>query len=168
MKYLASVLLAAVLTTASASADPTDKTSPGSAASVEPDGFLRPKSSPTPANNTTAAKVAGPKKPLTAMLGKDSTGKGSTTTFASSDPSVYCVWKAETAMKGEKVRVAWYSEGGKDKKLTENTQAIPGAGSAGGSAHIEKPAGGFPVGKYRADVYDDGKLAKSLKFTITK
>ena len=166
MKYLASVLLAAVLTTASASADPTGSNSQGAAASVEPDGFLRPKSSPTPASSSAAA--SGPRKPITASLGKDGSGKGSMTAFASSDPSIYCVWKAETGTKGEKVRVAWYSDGAKGKKLTENTQTIPGAGSISGSAHIEKPATGFPAGKYRADVYDDGKLAKSLPFTITK
>ena len=167
MKYLATFLLAATLTTASAYADPTDRTSSGSAASVEPDGFLRPKSTPGP-SVAPGVKAKGPKQPLTATLGKDNSGKGSTTTFASSDPKIYLVWKAETGTKGEKVHISWYSEGAKSKKLTDATQTVPGDGSISGSSYIEKPAGGFPAGKYRVDVSDDGKPANSIRFTVEK
>ncbi len=160
MKSLVAVLILATLTATSAFA---------AGDSPEPASFgdqytaLR---RPTPKPGNAAAPKE--KVPITASLSKDSAGKQGGTTFASSDPTVYCVWKAETGTKGEKVRVAWFSEAGKEKKITENTQTLPGTGSVSGSGHIEKPAGGFPAGNYRVEVYDDGKLAKSLKFTITK
>ena len=126
---------------------------------------------PTPTPAPTGPVSAKDKKPLTATLGKDKTGKGNLSAFATSDPTIYLVWKAETGTKGEKVHVAWYAvdTGGaisKNKKLSEGTQTIPGTGSVSGSSFIAKPANGFPAGTYRADVSDDGKVVVSLKFTI--
>ena len=146
-------------------------TAPGQPASFgdETSGIRRPTPTPTP-TGTVSPKD---KKPLTAVLGKDKTAKENVSTFASSDPTIYLVWKAETGSKGEKVHVAWYAvdTGGaisKNKKLTEGTQIIPAAGSISGSSFISKPAGGFPAGTYRADVADDGKVVISLKFTVKK
>ncbi len=163
MKSLAAVLILATCTATlafSAGSAPT---------SNDPASFgdqYTPIRRSTPKPDSSAAPKE--KVPITAALSKDAAGKQGATTFNSTDPTIYCVWKAETATKGEKVRVAWFAVAGKDKKLTENTQTIPGTGSISGSGHLEKPAGGFPAGKYRVDVYDDAKLAKSLTFVITK
>ena len=120
----------------------------------------------TPKPDSSAAPKE--KVPITATLSKDGAGKQTATTFSSTDPAIFCVWKAETGVKGEKVRVAWYAMAGKDKPLTDSTQTIPSPGSISGSGHIDKPAGGFAPGKYRAEVFDDGKMVKSLTFTVSK
>lgn len=175
--FVVSLLLTVVATVGAYATGPSAQGGPPEAAAPQPASFgdgdtllRRPTPTPAAASAKTDPKE---KKPLTATLGKDNTGKESMTTFASSDPKIYLVWKAETGVKGEKVRVAWIAEdtGGtipKNKKLTEGTQTIPATGSINATSFIEKPAGGFPAGKYRVDVYDDGKLAKSLKFTIKK
>lgn len=176
MKSLLAVVFSASLAATSLYAMGSGPSAPapsgqGQPASFGDDGMLhrptpKPEASPAASNPKT-------KQPLTVSLGKDNTGKENLTTFASSDPKIYLVWKAETGTKGEKVHTAWYAvdTGGaisKNKKLTENTQTIPGTGSVSASSYIEKPAGGFPAGTYRVDVSDDGKLVKSLKFTVKK
>ena len=128
---------------------------------------------PTPAPTAAAAQaVSGPKKPLQALLTKEDKGKAPVSSFASSTPKIYLEWNDESATKGEKLRVVWIAEdaaafAGKNKKLSEDTTTLPGAG-AYGQFYLSSPAGGFPVGKYRADLYEDTKVSKSLKFTVTK
>ena len=131
-------------------------------------GIKRPTASPTPAG---AAKTApGPKKPLDAMLCKDKDGKSAAMTFAPSE-TVYLHYMNDSATKGDKLRVSWVAEDAaglsKNKKLTENTQVMPGPGVAG-NFYLPPAAGGFPVGKYHVDLYNGDKLAKSLKFTVKK
>lgn len=178
MKKFAAVLFLATSTAIGVYAMGSQPTSPGqsqNSGAQQPAGFgddasLLHRPTPTPAAQTPVDPKN--KKPLTATLGKDNTGKNSVTTFAPNDPKIYLVWKDDTGAKGDKVRIAWFAEntGGavsKNKKLTEATQIVPGAGSFG-SSYLLMPSGGFPVGKYRVDVYDGTKLAKSLKFVVTK
>ena len=177
MKTLLAVLFSASLTATGLYAMGSAPNAPAPASQGQPAGFgaedtLLHRPTPTPAASV-APSASKTKQPLTATLGKDNTGKANLTTFASSDPKIYLVWKAETGIKGEKVHIAWYAvdTGGaisKNKKLTEATQTIPATGSISGSSYIEKPASGFPAGTYRVDVSDDGKLVKSLKFTVQK
>ena len=37
-----------------------------------------------------------------------------------------------------------------------------------GSFSLSKPTNGWPVGKYRGEIYVNDKLAETLKFTISK
>jgi hypothetical protein len=120
----------------------------------------------------TPAPASGPAKPLEASLSKDEKGQSTTTTFASDSPKIYLQWSDAGATKGEKLRVVWIAESTagsstKNKKLTESAGTLPGPGSYG-SFFLKEPAGGFAVGKYRVDLYENAKLAKTLKFTVTK
>ena len=117
----------------------------------------RPK--PTPAS-------AGPKKGLQVTLTSEEKGDTSMGSFSSTTPKIYLRWNNDSGAKGETIRAEWYG-GSKGKKLSENTQTMPGP-SATGQFYLAEPAGGFPAGKYSVKVYDGTKLAKSMTFTITK
>ncbi len=126
---------------------------------------------PTPAPTKTSAAVAsGPKKPLEVSLSKDAKEKGPETAFPAATTKIYLHYDAPSAVKGEKLHVVWIAEDAKgistkNKKLTESNVVLPGPVS-NGDFYLPASATGFPVGKYRAEVYEDGKLFKSLKFTI--
>ena len=124
---------------------------------------------PTPPSAATAS--SGPKKPLEASLSSEEKGKSSassTTSFPTSTPKVYVHFTDEGATKGEKLRVTWIAEAAKgfpkDKKLTENAGTLPGPGTFG---TYYLPVKGLPAGKYRMDLSENDKLAKSIAFTIT-
>ncbi len=132
-------------------------------------GIRRPIPAPVAAGE---AKASGPKKPLEATLSTDDKGKSPTTTFAASTAKIYLHYQDDSAAKGEKLRAVWIAEDAagfstKNKKLNENSTILPGPG-AYGSFFLPSSNGAFPVGKYRAELYDGDKLAKSLKFTVTK
>jgi hypothetical protein len=116
--------------------------------------------------------ASGPKKPLEASLSTDEKGKSPTTTFASNTPKIYLQWKDDSAVKGEKLRVVWFAEhaegfSGRNKKLSEGTETLPGPG-AFGLFYLPESSRGFPPGTYRAELFVAGKLAKTLPFTVTK
>lgn len=170
MKYLVPTLLLALLaafTAPVASAQVTDN-------DTYPPGFLRKKPAATPSPSPgapTVAKKSGPPKPLEAALAKDNKGTSKTTSFGTKDPSIFVVLSGGDTAKGDKVKVAWIAEdvagmSSKNKKLTESTQTSLGAGTAFGSYHIDAGKDGFPAGKYRADLSVNGKVIKSLPFTV--
>lgn len=132
-------------------------------------GIRRPTPAPTP---TAAQAAAGPKKPLEALLTNQDKGKTPVSSFTASTPKIYLVYTDESATKGDKLRVVWVAEdvpafASKNKKLTEGSTILPGAG-AYGQFYLPSSSGGFPAGKYRADLYQGAKVSKSLKFTVTK
>jgi hypothetical protein len=129
---------------------------------------IRRPTTPTPA----PANQSGPKKPFEATLATDAKGKSPATVFAATTPKIYLLWKDDSAIKGEKLRAVWVGEdvvgmSSKNKKLTEGTETMPGPG-ANGDFYLPASSKGFPAGKYRVDLYEGTKLAKSLKFTVTK
>lgn len=143
---------------------------PGQAQEVAaPTTLLHPPSTPTP-----APAKAGPAKPLEAVLSMDEKGKQPATAFPASAPKIYLHFTDDGATKGEQLRVVWVAEEvkyykGRNKKVTEFTQTLPGPG-ANGTFFLPPPNGlaTIPAGKYRADIYLAGKLAKSLKFAVGK
>ena len=169
MKYLALCLLTALILIAGLNGPISGQVPAGPGM----DEFDSLGHTPVPRNPPAAAgaKTSGAKSnaPLTASLAKDDKGKKPATVFSSTDPKIFLVWEDDSAAKGDKLRFVWYMEGGasKSKKLTESTSTLPGPG-AYSATYIVMPVGGFPVGSYRAEVYNGAKLAKSLPFTVKK
>jgi hypothetical protein len=120
----------------------------------------------------TPAKDNGPKQPLEASLAKDAKGAGTGSTFSKGDARVYLLCKNPSGAKGDQLHVVWTAveTGGvfpKNKKMSEFTQTLTGPGQ-GGVFYQPAPTGGFPAGKYRADLYNNGKLVKTLNFSVKK
>ena len=165
MKYLAALLFVVLLGVAIVHSAPP----PGDGAGVEAPGLFG--YTPVPKSTPATAAAPGKKVPLTASLAKDDKGKSPATAFVQADTE-YLLWKDPTGAKGDTIRTVWYAvDTGKvfpkNKKLSEFTQTLPGPGAIGTSIS-PTIKGGLPPGKYRADVYENTKVAVSLPFTITK
>ena len=168
MKYLASLLLAAVAAFGTSTVFAQGNGNPNLNQGQAPVGLFGHTPQPTPAKEA----PPGEKKPLEASLTKDDKGKEAATAFTTADSKIFLQWRDPGAAKGDKISVSWFAEDThgvfpKNKKVTESSQTAAGPG-AYGSLYITAPSGGLPPGKYRADVYDGSKLAKSLKFTVAK
>ena len=168
MKPFALSLLAALAFHAQTAFAQTGASSSGAAGGDDLyQGFVRP--TPKPSSATPAATATGPKQPLQLSLAKDTKGGGEGTTFTKSDTKIYLLVKDVTGAKGDKIRGVWIADntGGKlakGKKIGDFTQTLnqPGQSSSFYSAFDS----GFPPGQYHAEVYENGKLAKSIKFVV--
>ena len=166
MKHLASLLLVGVLalgvrTVRAQSANGNTDLNKGEA----PVGLFGHTPVPTP------AKASGPKKPLEASLALDEKGTGTGTTFAKNDAKIYLLVKDYSGAKGDKIRAVWIADdtGGalpKGRKLNDFTQTL--TQPAQNTTFFTQVSGGFPPGKYQADLYENSTLVKSLKFTVKK
>jgi len=92
-----------------------------------------------------------------------------TTTFAPSTPKIYCVWKSDGVVVGNTLRGVWIAEdvgnvAPPNYKIDEASLTVAVANQ--GSFSLSKPNKGFPVGKYRLEIYLGGKLLRSLPFTV--
>lgn len=90
--------------------------------------------------------------------------------FPSDVAKIYLLIEAKALKGGEKVRAAWIADdvgdaAPKKTKIDESTEAA-GEGGSLGAFTLSKPDKGWPVGKYRIDIYVGDDLAKSVKFTI--
>jgi len=93
-----------------------------------------------------------------------------TTEFASSVPKLYAYFLTEGTEKGEKIRGVWIAEdtGGvapANYKIDESTLTGDKENFGGGFA-LSRPDSGWPVGKYRVEVYVDDDLQATTKFQI--
>lgn len=92
-----------------------------------------------------------------------------TTTFAPDTAKIFCVWKAVGIKAATALRGVWIAEDvGKaappNYKIDEATLHLPFANE--GSFTLSKPNSGFPVGKYRLEIYVGTDLLKTVPFTI--
>jgi len=92
----------------------------------------------------------------------DELGGEQVTSFSKDVPKIYAMWKGGALEEGEKVRGVWIAED-KSTKLQEGTVT-----ATAGTISMEKPDKGWPVGKYRLELYVGDTLAETLKFTITE
>jgi hypothetical protein len=111
------------------------------------------------------------KKALGAVLAKELTGEA-TTTFPPNHPKIYLRWQGEALQKGDKIRSVWIAEdvgdvAPKNYKLDEVSMTADGP-RAFGTFTITKPNKGWPVGKYRVDLYRGDEVMETLKFEIAK
>jgi len=108
-----------------------------------------------------------------AVLGTGVTDKyeivNATSEFPPDAPAIYCAWKAEGVMPGTHFRGIFIAEdvgnvAPPNYKIDEATVNLDGDGA--GSFTLSKPNNGFPVGKYRLEIYIGEDLAKTLKFAV--
>jgi len=123
---------------------------------------------------TWPAIAAGEGKITNAQLGTGVTANyeivGPTTEFNPDTVKIYCAWKAEGLKSGTQVRGVWIAEDvGKaapaNYKIDQASFTSPGS-TAQGSFALSKPNKGFPIGKYRLEIYVGSDLAKTVPFTI--
>jgi hypothetical protein len=92
------------------------------------------------------------------------------TTFASNTPKLYAIFKTEGAKAGDKIRGVLIAEDVGDvapanTKVLETILDMDGDTEAGDFS-FSKPTNGWPVGKYRVEIYVNDELATKVKFTI--
>ena len=97
-------------------------------------------------------------------------GDDPTTAFTSDTPKLYAMFKTIGAKSGDKIRGVLIAEDVGDA-APANTQVIDKTiemegDTDDGDFNFGKPTKGWPVGKYRVDVYVNGELATTAKFTV--
>jgi hypothetical protein len=120
--------------------------------------------------NTPKPSATTPGQPLDAHLSADDKGKNLATSFAASTTTIYLPFSDGTATKGEALRAVWMVDDAgpkitKHHKMYEHTQTLPGPVSGSFSLAAD---GKLSPGKYHVDLYEGGKLSKTLPFTVTK
>jgi hypothetical protein len=93
-----------------------------------------------------------------------------TTTFAADTPKIFALFKTKGLQNGDKLRGLWIAEdvgdaAPKESKIDEKTLNAEGD-TDDGVFSLSKPNKGWPVGKYRLEIYVGDELAKTVKFTI--
>jgi hypothetical protein len=92
------------------------------------------------------------------------------TTFPADIPKLYAMFKTKGAKDGDKIRGVWIADDVGDAappntKIDERILNAEGD-TDDGVFSLGKPTNGWPVGKYRIEIYVNDKLATSVKFTI--
>lgn len=104
-----------------------------------------------------------------AVVAKDEESKP-TTSFSSDVEQVMVFFRSKGTKAGDKVRIAFVAEdvgdvAPKNYKIDESSFALDKDDGNGGGK-MSRPNNGWPVGKYRAEIYNGDTLATSVKFTI--
>src|SRR5204862_3410479 len=93
------------------------------------------------------------------------------TTFAPDTGALYAMFKTEGLKSGDKVRGALIAEevgaaAPPNTKVLETTLDME-EDTEDGEFNFSKPNKGWPVGKYRVEIYVNDKLANTVKFTVS-
>lgn len=95
----------------------------------------------------------------------------STTTFAADTPKIFAFFETKGVQNGDKLRGVWIAEDVGDAAPKETKIDEPTINAKGdlddGVFSLSKPNNGWPVGKYRLEIYVGDKLAQTVKFTIS-
>jgi hypothetical protein len=128
-----------------------------------------PPPEPTAVPVPTAAPTPAPFKVTSVDLGKsigdDKRVKDAATTFGRKD-TIYAAVSTEGAAPKATLKVTW-TFGAKNTLVNEESRDIAPTGPAVTEFHITKPSG-WPVGKYRVEVWADGNPAGTKEFEVTK
>lgn len=116
-----------------------------------------------------AQEEKAPAKLLRAAVAIDENTRPATT-FSRKVPQLVIFYVGDNVKVGQKVRGVWIAEdigtvAPKNHKIAEDTLDVSEENQTG-SFTLSKPDNGWPVGKYRAELYVDDKLAETLKFEI--
>jgi hypothetical protein len=92
-----------------------------------------------------------------------------TTVFAPGTPMIYCAWKLRGVTSTTAVGAVWIAEDvGKaappNYRIGTTSKDMPADGT--GIFTLSKPNNGFPVGKYRLDIFLNRSLVKTIRFTV--
>ncbi|HEV2045623.1 MAG TPA: hypothetical protein VGQ95_03390 [Chthoniobacterales bacterium] len=103
------------------------------------------------------------------VIAVDQTAKPATT-FTSDTPKLYAFYKTKGLQNGDKVRGVWIGEdvgdaAPKETKIYERT-VIADGDTDDGEFSLSKPTAGWPVGKYRVEIYVGDNLITTVKFKI--
>ena len=120
-----------------------------------------------------AAVAASPveKKLLHAALAKETlvepTGR-----FAADTKKIFCRWQGDALHEGDKIRAVWIAEdvgdvAPKNYKIAETSTSADGP-QAAGTLTLSRPTKGWPIGKYRVEIYDGDQIVETLTFDIAK
>jgi len=97
------------------------------------------------------------------------------TVFPPDTAHIVCFWKSEGIRPGMHVRGLWLSEGAGPEphnSTVVDTTGIADAsfdgGERAGTFTVDRPAKGWPPGRYRLEIYLDARLAKTVPFTIER
>jgi hypothetical protein len=93
------------------------------------------------------------------------------TSFASDTPKLYAFFRSKGTEKGDKLRGVWIAEDVGDAapantKIDEAT-LTGDEDNFHGAFSLSKPGKGWPVGKYKVEIYDEDELVTTVRFAIT-
>ena len=116
---------------------------------------------------TSMAQAGKPK--VEAVIAKDKDTRP-TTAFAADVPKLYAFFRSTGTKTGDSLRGVWIAEdvgtaAPKDTKIDE-AMLTADEGNFYGAFSLTKPTKGWPVGKYRVEIYLGDELATTAKFTI--
>jgi hypothetical protein len=89
--------------------------------------------------------------------------------FARDTPKIVCVWRGKGIKSGTVLNGVWIAEdvgnaAPPNYKIAEKSMTITVENE--GSLNMTKPTNGWPVGKYRLEIYLNDTRVKNLPFTI--
>ena len=92
-----------------------------------------------------------------------------TTDFMANTPVIYCVWRLEGMKVAANMRGVWIAED--VGKVAPPNYRIDEAAAKSllaneGYFSLSKPDNGWPVGKYRLEIYMGKDLLKTVRFTV--
>jgi hypothetical protein len=94
------------------------------------------------------------------------------TSFPPDTLKLFLRWQGETLTSGENIRCVWIAEDVGDAApanyQVNETSTKADDVRAFGTFTLSRPNKGWPIGKYRAEIYVGDKLAETVRFTIEK
>ena len=118
---------------------------------------------------TTTAHAA-PK--VTDITVSDSDGGDDTHTFAPATAEIFVNCDLEDTAAGTKLTSKWIAIDTNGvapaNYVVDTADFVTKPDTDGAVFSLSKPTAGFPVGSYRVDIFVNGDLAKSAKFTVKK
>jgi hypothetical protein len=136
---------------------------------VEPDPNFDPKLPPTDPTYQRIAKLIAKANPLQThkLVAKTAAGEASQP-FPKSTSAIFFEWKRSPQNAAEPLEIRWIAAdtGGVAPKnhLISSSKSEPG--KAEGAFILSRPTQGFPPGKYRLELWQDGKLIYAEDFSI--
>src|SRR3954463_11683604 len=106
--------------------------------------------------------------PIQATVASEKEGEAKTA-FLTNTPKIYGRWQGSSLTAGDIIRAVWVAEAfGKEERDAKITEAEVKAQKAsdGGIFSLARPEGGWPIGRYRLELYIDNKLATAVKFKV--
>lgn len=134
-------------------------------------GESSPSGAPGSALNKQASPTSAGPRVTRAEMGTESTENyqiiGASTEFYTDTPKIVCVWNTAGADPSVPIKSVWIAEDIGDGappnyRLAENSAS----GINEGRFYITSPANGWPIGKYRLEIYIGENLAKQIPFTV--
>lgn len=119
---------------------------------------------------TDVVQAAGRPRVASAYLAEQKDGKR-VSAFKPNSPYVYVMFSLADAPKGTLVRCLWFAEKvdvvPPDYKLYEAEVRMGGGGvNDKGNCWISRPNNGWPVGRYRVELYVAERKGRALRFNV--